>query len=1150
MKKFGKIAIAVLPVVLGAAACFAACGEEHQHTFNEGWTSDGTHHWHTASCEHTEEISGKAPHEWSAEMEYDDTKHWYECGVCEAKKDEAAHELENGVCACGYVDPASRLIYTLSGNTYSVTVNRAALNDKNFTSAEILEEIEGKKVREIEEGAFIGAKYLKSVTIPSSIKYIKDYAFQNCEALESVVLPIDLWELGNQVFSGCKSLKGNFKIPNGITVIGENLFLNCEKLQGVELAAGTTRIGTQAFAGCKALTSLSIPDTVNYIGLKAFKGTGLTEVEVPASVTTLCSYAFEDCTALTSATVSAGVEYVTGSWFNGCTALEELTLPFVGQDVHPLPVSNAVLGFAFGTNAYGTESNVAAVEQNGVTYYLPKSLKTLTVSGGYIKDGAFDNCSMLQTVVLEENVTAEADMFTNCTAAFTAKFAATLANVKIFKEEVEASNAYVNEELTLAYDAGAFASVAVSVKKGEDAATAGADYTYDETSKKLVFKTAGEFTVTVTASTAVGDGVALNASVAVTLAPPELSEIALSVSTAELPAGGGNVSTVISYTVDSESAVSVVVKKEDVEVTGAYDQETKTVTVNAVGAYTIEVTATRNGIPVKKTATFTVSNAAAVKPVITLEVGEEGDKTAATVVEGTAATLNVNVTYAAGATKKSETFKFYTQKGGNYENADSNDYEWNETDKSFTPKAAGTYKIELTAITEEGGEAVKSVTVTATAADVSLALGAGVETTNGWIRLVAGTDQNVSYAVTGYAGGYNVTFEKDIADATISAASSGTAVTLSLSEPNTVNFKVVYTHKTVADKSYSLTIPVSFVSDADAPVLGEDPFGGTYGELIPSAGMALYYDAAVGGNTVENYAGVTYTIESSNLTKGAVAKIGSVGSKYPFFLIAENFGDNSASGTITVKMTVTSEEHVAAASKTFKVTPLKDKGGSLTMTEYMKAATGNGEGDTYNQLQNDGNSGITHRENCLITKDGIAFNRTNGDWFTYGDMLNVHVGETSGKRINFTLEFDFTPIARKSGGDGGKDNVSIALYFVGAGNWDGNSKFGIYSELNNGGDGALHCGNWGSWGDHQWGTDVPDALSKTVQIKIVYTVAEGKATLSSSWKLPSDSDYTPWTTMSANSSNASGAGSPLNRVQFTHECGCYLIENLSYTVNS
>lgn len=45
---------------------FAACGE-HEHTFESKWTYDDLHHWHAATCEHSELKDGYAIHEDSNE---------------------------------------------------------------------------------------------------------------------------------------------------------------------------------------------------------------------------------------------------------------------------------------------------------------------------------------------------------------------------------------------------------------------------------------------------------------------------------------------------------------------------------------------------------------------------------------------------------------------------------------------------------------------------------------------------------------------------------------------------------------------------------------------------------------------------------------------------------------------------------------------------------------------------------------------------------------------------------------------------------------------------------------------------------------------------------------------------------------------------
>lgn len=1128
MKKFWKIGLVILPVAIGATACLVACGKDdpetpaHTHTYNTAWEKDANYHWHKASCEHTDEVADKAAHAFSDEYEFNSSKHWYECSVCEYKKEEADHELKNGVCDCGYVDPAIRLVYTLVNNEYTVSVNPVALNDKSFTSVEIPSEYEGKKVRGIAENGFNGVKYLKQITLPNTITHIGDYAFGDCESLTGIELPNNLQQLGNQVFSGCKELTGTVRLPVGVTVIGENLFLNCGKLKAVEFAANTTRIGTQAFANCKSLTSVTIPETVTYIGLKAFKGTGLTQVTVPESVKTLYSYAFEDCTALTSATVLADIEYVTGSWFSGCTALQTLTLPFLGQDVRPLDVERTALGFAFGTNEYGTSETVAEVVQNEVTYYIPKSLANLTILGGYIKAGAFDGCSMLKTVTLKADVVAEADKFEGCTANFITESDPTVSSVKYLKGDATVGEARVGEELKLSYNASKFATVTVAVKK-DGGAAAQSDFEYDAETGAITFKTVGSFTVTVKAANGEKEATA-SATIEVTLTPPALGEVNLTPATAELD--NGSAATTVAYTVDDESVVTVTVKKDGAAVDGAYDGSTGAVTVSAAGVYTIEVKAVRNGITVTKSAIFTVSDANAAQPVITVTAAE------ATVYEGTGTVVTASAEYAAGATKKDEVFTFYTKNGSNFENADTNDYDWNESTKTFTPKVAGTYKVDFTAITAEGGKGQNSVEITANAVDIQLDFEATL--TNGWVRTLVNTNKDITYTVTGYAGGYNVSYEKDVADATITASADKT-VTLSLDAPNTVNYKVVYTHKTVANKKVELLIPVSFVSDENAPVLGTDPFADGVATLITSTGLQLYYDVTSGGEQVAA-ANVTYTIVDSNLKFGdgsAVASdrvvLGKIQGRS--YLLVKNYanddGDskgNTATGTVTVKLTATVDDKTAAATKTFTVIKVGTNNSGLN--NYLKK---------YFDIDNtnyDAAMSNKNRENMTVTKEGILFN--SGSWGD-GDLFSVNVGG----KDSFQLDFTYEIIERL----GDNNKASFALQYV-TGQYSltakkHDSQTAFYTE-NDAVD--ITSYSWGGFddGSREVGTK-PLASSGKLYIRLTHTVANSKATFWWQWS-SNGTDYNDWYSYTAASSNSAGnMGAKVQSVKFYHEAGRYLM---------
>ena len=116
----------------------------HDHTFATDWTSDETHHWYAATCEHTTEVSGKAAHsfgDWTTTKEAteevegtreksctvcgykateaieklahthkfatdwtkDETHHWH-AATCEHTtevSDKTEHTYTNGVCICG-----------------------------------------------------------------------------------------------------------------------------------------------------------------------------------------------------------------------------------------------------------------------------------------------------------------------------------------------------------------------------------------------------------------------------------------------------------------------------------------------------------------------------------------------------------------------------------------------------------------------------------------------------------------------------------------------------------------------------------------------------------------------------------------------------------------------------------------------------------------------------------------------------------------------------------------------------------------------------------------------------------------------------------------------------------------------------------------
>lgn len=170
-------------------------------------------------------------------------------------------------------------------------------NRETITEAIIPNEINGKVVTKIGDGAFSGCINLTSVTIPNSIKEIGWYAFERCSSLTSITIPNGVTEL-NWTFTRCTNLI-SVTIPDSVTKIGECAFSGCASLASIRIPDNVTSIGTSAFITCTGLTSISIPSGIKGIGISAFTGcANLTSITIPDSVTWIGNAAFANCTSL------------------------------------------------------------------------------------------------------------------------------------------------------------------------------------------------------------------------------------------------------------------------------------------------------------------------------------------------------------------------------------------------------------------------------------------------------------------------------------------------------------------------------------------------------------------------------------------------------------------------------------------------------------------------------------------------------------------------------------------------------------------------------------------------------------------------------------------------------------------------------------
>ncbi len=258
-------------------------------------------------------------------------------------------------------------------------------------------------ITEIADGAFYGTA-LSSVLIPGSVLKIGNDAFGNAASLTSVSFGAGTGELtvGKRAFGGCTALE-SITLPARLSYIelskfyvndkgrftesGDHAFAGCTALTSVSVGAGsaayssadgmiyshdrsqllfcptaavgavsvplgTRSIGAGAFVGCRAITSVTIPNTVTYVGEYAFAYLGIGKVtfggkgfssvtvgdnaflgcesltdvvlEEGSQISVIGERAFSGCTALTSFTVTSSVTSVRDNAFEGCTALSEI----------------------------------------------------------------------------------------------------------------------------------------------------------------------------------------------------------------------------------------------------------------------------------------------------------------------------------------------------------------------------------------------------------------------------------------------------------------------------------------------------------------------------------------------------------------------------------------------------------------------------------------------------------------------------------------------------------------------------------------------------------------------------------------------------------------------------------------------------------
>jgi hypothetical protein len=225
-------------------------------------------------------------------------------------------------------------------------------------------------------------------TIDSSVVTIAAGAFNN---VRSVLTGVD------------------FSLATNFHTISSNMFSQCTKLTSVTIPDAVNFIGNSAFVACSSLTSITDLINVTSIGSSAFEGCGFETFTWPSKVTTISNNMFNGCLNLTIVTIPSTVTIIGSGVFSSCGFI---TFPWPSSVTS---ISNNMFTgctkLTMITGIDGIVNNIGSTAFQGCgfeTFAWPHSITTISTS-------MFLNCTKLTSVTGLNNVNnVGSSAFQNC----------------------------------------------------------------------------------------------------------------------------------------------------------------------------------------------------------------------------------------------------------------------------------------------------------------------------------------------------------------------------------------------------------------------------------------------------------------------------------------------------------------------------------------------------------------------------------------------------------------------------------------------------------------------------------------------------------------------------------------------------------------
>ena len=344
--------------------------------------------------------------------------------------------------------------------------------------------------------AFASLSYLTKIELPDTIETIGENAFYNNKLMElDMSVLVNLTSIGTNAFYACKALD-SITIGENVTSVGKSVFFNCTNVKiiyfnAINLVPTTTSvlfnnvgsldlglkviignkvevinnyvfstntnlsticitevdasiagslktIGDCAFAYLSNLAKIELPDTIETIGVEAFKANNLMELDmsVLTNLKTIGDYAFYACKKLDIITIGEKVTSIGNYAFVNCSNVYQINYD-APNVVNTSSLIN-IFANSIGSNVYSTKgleviigSHVVSIPNRFIT---GADITNLDMSSAdsleTIGESAFAECTLLTTIVLPSTLeTIGASAFNYCSALTTIVLSSTLKTI-------------------------------------------------------------------------------------------------------------------------------------------------------------------------------------------------------------------------------------------------------------------------------------------------------------------------------------------------------------------------------------------------------------------------------------------------------------------------------------------------------------------------------------------------------------------------------------------------------------------------------------------------------------------------------------------------------------------------------------------------